>query len=223
MRKLVLGLAAATALSFASGANATVLVASATGVAPSGMPAGTQGSLLASQSFTGTAFTFSGTFNQAVYRNTLGTLDFYFQVLRTGAGSISDNPIQSFTVANYGNFVVDVFTVLTDPDAGGIFVAANNGTPVTTFGRTNDGNVLSANFGANPLTGTENSETVIYRTSATTYGLGTFGVIDGSTLQGLTYAPAVPEPATWAMMLVGFGGIGLAMRRRRPPALAQLA
>lgn len=26
---------------------------------------------------------------------------------------------------------------------------------------------------------------------------------------------AVPEPATWAMMLVGFGGIGFAMRRRK--------
>ncbi len=26
---------------------------------------------------------------------------------------------------------------------------------------------------------------------------------------------AVPEPATWAMMLVGFGGIGLTLRRRR--------
>jgi len=34
---------------------------------------------------------------------------------------------------------------------------------------------------------------------------------------------AVPEPATWALMLLGFGGIGLAMRRRRKPALAQLA
>jgi hypothetical protein len=27
-------------------------------------------------------------------------------------------------------------------------------------------------------------------------------------------APAVPEPATWAMMLLGFGGIGATMRRR---------
>jgi hypothetical protein len=35
---------------------------------------------------------------------------------------------------------------------------------------------------------------------------------------------AVPEPATWAMMLVGFGGIGMAMRRgRRGLKLAQLA
>jgi hypothetical protein len=31
---------------------------------------------------------------------------------------------------------------------------------------------------------------------------------------------AVPEPGTWAMLLLGFGGIGLAMRTRRRPALA---
>jgi hypothetical protein len=35
--------------------------------------------------------------------------------------------------------------------------------------------------------------------------------------------PPVPEPATWTMMLVGFAGIGVAMRRRRRPVLAQLA
>ena len=34
---------------------------------------------------------------------------------------------------------------------------------------------------------------------------------------------AVPEPATWGMMLVGFGAIGFAMRRKRRPALVQLA
>ena len=37
----------------------------------------------------------------------------------------------------------------------------------------------------------------------------------------LTLANGVPEPATWAMMLVGFAAIGAAARRRRPePALA---
>lgn len=33
----------------------------------------------------------------------------------------------------------------------------------------------------------------------------------------------VPEPATWAMMLLGFGAVGFAMRRRRSPVLMQLA
>ena len=38
-------------------------------------------------------------------------------------------------------------------------------------------------------------------------------------------AGPVPEPATWAMMLLGFGGIGMAMRRsrRRSGALMQIA
>jgi hypothetical protein len=36
-------------------------------------------------------------------------------------------------------------------------------------------------------------------------------------------AAAVPEPATWGMMLLGFGAVGFAMRRRKQPALAQIA
>ena len=35
-----------------------------------------------------------------------------------------------------------------------------------------------------------------------------------------TNLSAVPEPATWAMMLLGFGTAGTAMRRRRPPTRA---
>ena len=38
----------------------------------------------------------------------------------------------------------------------------------------------------------------------------------------LVSAP-VPEPATWAMMLIGFGGMGLVTRRRRTGKLMQIA
>ena len=34
------------------------------------------------------------------------------------------------------------------------------------------------------------------------------------------YTPAVPEPGTWAMLLIGFAGVGIALRRRRVPATA---
>jgi hypothetical protein len=41
---------------------------------------------------------------------------------------------------------------------------------------------------------------------------------------GATLTPSVkggvPEPATWAMMMIGFGGMGALLRRRRSQALA---
>ena len=39
-------------------------------------------------------------------------------------------------------------------------------------------------------------------------------------LGGITIHETVPEPGTWAMMLLGFGAAGLALRRRRPRQLA---
>ena len=39
--------------------------------------------------------------------------------------------------------------------------------------------------------------------------------LDNVSVTASGIAAAVPEPATWAMMLIGFGGIGASMRRRR--------
>jgi hypothetical protein len=70
------------------------------------------------------------------------------------------------------------------------------------------------------------------QTAANTNGLFTFqfsspitGVILSSSQNSLEIADiyagaAVPEPATWAVMLVGFGGIGAAIRRSRRKQLA---
>jgi hypothetical protein len=41
-------------------------------------------------------------------------------------------------------------------------------------------------------------------------------IIDNVRVEDMTVPAAVPEPATWAMMLVGFGAVGSSLRRRRP-------
>jgi hypothetical protein len=58
--------------------------------------------------------------------------------------------------------------------------------------------------------------------SAVGFTTATFTVSDFFGRTGLSHitafdtgGPSVPEPATWAMMLLGFGGIGFAMRRGR--------
>ncbi|UUR07682.1 PEPxxWA-CTERM sorting domain-containing protein [Sphingomonas glaciei] len=87
------------------------------------------------------------------------------------------------------------------------------------------------------------SETLDFASDGTLWGQnnGTFNVINSSTFAsipdgasaggnfafGMAIAPsisaAVPEPSTWAMMLIGFGAIGASMRRRRTvSALAQM-
>jgi hypothetical protein len=72
--------------------------------------------------------------------------------------------------------------------------------------------------------------TVIFPTSPDALGLGgnqpafdnTNGPIGGGIKQlPLQPLAVVPEPVTWAMMLVGLGGLGMAMRgARRKPAMA---
>ena len=52
---------------------------------------------------------------------------------------------------------------------------------------------------------------------------GDFYGFDYAQLSNIDVNSAVPEPSTWAMMLLGFGAIGVSMRRRKRVTFAQVA
>jgi hypothetical protein len=94
------------------------------------------------------------------------------------------------------------------------------------------GEFFSGNFPTN-LTGVTNAATYGWTqdryaglgftfptsTSAGGYGQNGIALVNFSIAQNA----AVPEPATWAMMLIGFGGIGFSVRRRKRMVFAQAA
>lgn len=122
----------------------------------------------------------------------------------------------SFTGAQFGSASINaigaasgVMTVMTSPtfpDAGDTFLAS-----VVTGGGTGGG---AGYYGLRFMID-----------AGLTYGYATLGV-NGYNFAAVTYEGApvavggVPEPATWAMMLGGFGLIGAATRRHRPRARA---
>ncbi|MCY7279394.1 MAG: PEPxxWA-CTERM sorting domain-containing protein [Sphingomonas bacterium] len=102
-------------------------------------------------------------------------------------------------------------------------VGSFGGTPGTgsiSFGSNlvSDFQIQSANLGFTQLNG---ADLFTGPGSNPTFNLGTFNLSGGFTAGPavLTISraavSAVPEPGTWAMMLIGFGAIGFAARRRR--------
>lgn len=52
------------------------------------------------------------------------------------------------------------------------------------------------------------------------YQPASFVAGDGMLFDNLAFRAPVPEPTSWAMLVAGFGLAGLALRRRRQPAIA---
>ena len=107
--------------------------------------------------------------------------------------------VANFSFANGVSDVINAFNPVTDALVGSIDVnpGANN-TP---------GGLWSIVFGGGGKDG--NPNTLFFTDGINGETGGLFGSIT-----------AVPEPSTWAMMLLGFGGLGLLAARRRRSSLA---
>ena len=85
------------------------------------------------------------------------------------------------------------------------------------------GDPNASGYTSMPLTITQTKDLGFFTLNNTTFGGGSpYGnpawtsiYIGASAEFTGTFVAKVPEPATWAMMLVGFGGLGSAMRSRR--------
>jgi len=91
-----------------------------------------------------------------------------------------------------------------------------------------DGNGLIFAIGPNPVGFGTSQQFDIYSVGAGAYDVGFFGKAAASVAPAYyvynipvdVSVSAAPEPSTWAMMLLGFAGLGWAAYRRANPALA---
>ena len=102
----------------------------------------------------------------------------------------------TFNLIGTGDVIIDGFVFGFDSD-GDAFTRAISGNGQNFGGITGDDGELFTGF------------------SLTATGLTSFEQLR---LDGVQQVTAVPEPATWALMMLGFGAVGFGMRRRRATA-----
>jgi hypothetical protein len=223
MRKLLLSAFGASMLAIASAANAVVILPGAPLVGdpntsfittPNPVPAGFVGPIVATIGHTGIAGVSTGTAFSDTFAFTIGL---------TGMGNIgvgSGNITTGVAITDFlGSTDLDITSILVNgvlaslqlQDANHVNCSVRDIDP--TVGTCGANEFWSANNV--PITGGALNTIVV---SGISRGLGSYG-------GNLTFTPAaaVPEPATWAMMLLGFAGIGWQFRRRRSATLAQFA
>lgn len=121
---------------------------------------------------------------------------FIFTIPQTGLGS--------------GSVVSNTFSIGSAQDLDFVSVVFNNGFQnfFATIDNSGLGSTATIQTAVPIFAGVQNILTITYSTKSTTGSVAT--KYDGN----LSFNP-VPEPATWALMLAGFGAIGFAMRRQR--------
>ena len=225
MRKLLLSAFGASMLAIASAANAVVILPGAPLTSgsnpstsflttPSPVPAGYTGPIVATIGHTGIGGVLAGTPFSDTFAFTIGL---------SGMGNIGVGSGNITTGVNVANFLksqdLDITSVLVNGVLASLQLQDANHVNCSVRSTNAALSTCGANefWAANdvPIIGGQLNTIVV---SGISRGMGSYG-------GNLTFTPnpSVPEPTTWALMLLGFGGVGLSMRRRRSRALTQLA
>jgi hypothetical protein len=141
-----------------------------------------------------------------------------FNITLTGPTSITDTLLGPLSGSNYLQFGTDgqlnssAFTAT--PTNLFFDFSATVGTPYLLFQGTNG--TLLCLAGAPGNCGEGPSAITVFVLGGSNLPISHSGIVEIATV---TQTPAVPEPSTWAMMLLGFAGIGFMTYRRKSKAL----
>ena len=135
-----------------------------------------------------------------------------------GAAYTNSRPGATTTVLYTLDAISDMLFRSTDPNAG-TYVGTNLlGTPFGPLGvDLGVGNAIGFDISGGTGAAFFNQGNQFYSLNLGTGAASLVGTLGAGSLVGLT-AAAVPEPATWALLITGFGLVGVAARRRRTGA-----
>lgn len=118
----------------------------------------------------------------------------------------------------YGNVVGSIFYTYNDGSRGVVQNLAPTTLTVTFDPTFTSAAILGSLVSSGPVTPAGFPGPVNFVPANGAQIVGTYlssGPQNGTVLGNITFPAAVPEPATWGMMIVGFGAVGASMRRRK--------
>jgi hypothetical protein len=203
----------------APAAHGTILVPGQSGVAPdlfAFLPGATE---VGSVSGTFTSNNFTGHYIEEVFAdpaNGFGANDLTWLIQVTNNGPES---ILRITASSFAGFMTDVgandLGIIPPGFMGGALPDPD------TVDRDVTGAIIGFDYPFGLEAGPQPSSMLEIQTNATAFGAGFLSLSGGTinigaaTVAGLAPTAAVPELATWAMMLLGFAGLGFAFRQSR--------